>query len=186
MKRIIVESVIAAMLISAGTGLQPVQTPEAWPPAVIGQEQPSESKDVPLTMHLSKPTELEAEPWWTDDDVRILARLIYSEARGEGRQGMLLVAQCVLDRLEAGRWGNSIRKVALSKQFARQGALTDECYDIALEALKGERALPAYKVYYFKVTKSKRGWYADYIEHVGGHAVYGERREDRTVAALVP
>lgn len=49
-----------------------------------------------------------------DAAVDVLARTIWGEARGEGRDGMIAVANVVVNRANAGGWwGNSIREVCL-------------------------------------------------------------------------
>lgn len=48
------------------------------------------------------------------NDVELLARLIYGEARGEGVQGMLAVAQVAMNRAaRPGWWGSNLKEVIL-------------------------------------------------------------------------
>lgn len=58
------------------------------------------------------------EPEDTDafDDLGILARTAYGEARGEGREGMHAVLNSVQNRLASGRrwWGTSYRTICLA------------------------------------------------------------------------
>ncbi len=119
-------------------------------------------------------------PWWTQAEAELLARLLYAEARGEPREGQIMVAQCVLDRLESGLWGDTITRVIYAPgQFAAPGKLTDALLEVAVAALEGERAMPEYSILYFRCARSTGAWYAPYITHYGPHACYGyERHED--------
>src|SRR3990167_1659562 len=57
------------------------------------------------------------EEFEADDDVTLLARLIWGEARGERLAGKLAVARTVLNRLppigQSRWWGNTVREVML-------------------------------------------------------------------------
>jgi spore germination cell wall hydrolase CwlJ-like protein len=56
---------------------------------------------------------------YTDEDLYYLSRTIWGEARGEGRQGMLHVGSVILNRVNSGRWGSSIKAVVLARhQFS--------------------------------------------------------------------
>ena len=114
---------------------------------------------------------------YSEADVELLARLIYAEARGEDRNGKLVVAQCAIDRLKTGEWGHTLRKVIYAEgQFAALGRTNEECLEVARAALEGERYSEDV-VLYFRVTKRRTDWYAPYIQHVGDHALYGYARE---------
>lgn len=95
----------------------------------------------------------------TNQDVLILARTIYGEARGEERVGREAVANVVLNRVRDGRWPDSIAEVCLqTSQFScwnhndpnrckirslllNEGdALFDDCYRIAQKAILGNIA----------------------------------------------
>ena len=54
--------------------------------------------------------------FYEDDDTRLLARLLYGEARGEPWEGKIAVAWTVVNRMRApGRWSYSVRGVALQR-----------------------------------------------------------------------
>jgi len=114
-------------------------------------------------------------------DETLLARLIYAEARGESEAGKLLVAQCVMDRLRDGTWGDTLQEViTYPEQFAVSNTYNDECLDIARRVLGGERHNSNYNILFFRVTTSVKDWvgdsgelYAPYIGHEGEHAFYG-------------
>ncbi len=51
---------------------------------------------------------------YTDEDLYYLSRTIWGEARGEGRNGMLHVGSVILNRVDSGRWDDSIKEVVLA------------------------------------------------------------------------
>lgn len=77
-------------------------------------------------------------------DLDYLAHTIYGEARGEPYEGKVAIASVVLNRVESGKYGNSIREVIF-----QPGAFTaasdgqyylqpdDSCYEAATAALNG-------------------------------------------------
>ena len=54
-----------------------------------------------------------------DNEIKMLAKVIYREARGESKQYQSAVAWCVLNRVNSPRYGSTIKKVITSpNQFA--------------------------------------------------------------------
>lgn len=107
-------------------------------------------------------------------DTELLARLLWSECRGEPYEGQLMVAQCVLDRLADGRWGSTLESVITApNQFATPGSLDEKLLEVAEAALGGERYDPTVQILYFQVSSSSRDWHAPYLGKVGNHAYYG-------------
>ena len=54
-----------------------------------------------------------------DNEIKMLAKVIYREARGESKQYQSAVAWCVLNRVDSPRYGSTIKKVITSpNQFA--------------------------------------------------------------------
>ena len=54
-----------------------------------------------------------------DNEIEMLAKVIYREARGESKQYQSAVAWCVLNRVNSSRYGSTIKKVITSpNQFA--------------------------------------------------------------------
>jgi spore germination cell wall hydrolase CwlJ-like protein len=50
----------------------------------------------------------------TDDDIDVLARTVFGEARGEGEEGMQAVASVVMNRVRDPKWwGSTIKEVCL-------------------------------------------------------------------------
>jgi spore germination cell wall hydrolase CwlJ-like protein len=112
------------------------------------------------------------------NEVILIARLLWSEARGENRAGQIMVAQSVLDRVKNGKWGHTISTVIYSKgQYAVPSKLDENLFSIALSVLNGERFKKDKIILFFRVTKSKSNWYAPYIGHIGKHAYYGYERK---------
>ena len=115
------------------------------------------------------------EPWWTEDELHLLAAVISAEARGENFDGMLAVGQVIMNRYESGIWSESLTGTIRAKgQFAtpywNYGELELEA---ARAVLNGERYDENYTLLYFKVTKSTKSWYCRYAFHVGTHAFFG-------------
>lgn len=52
-----------------------------------------------------------AEAAYTLNDLDVLARTLYGEARGEGAKGMVLVANVIITRSQDRRWPNSVADV---------------------------------------------------------------------------
>ena len=107
----------------------------------IPEETPEEIQDnVPETT----PVE---EKWYTEEELDLLARLIYFEARGECYEGQVAVGAVVINRLKTSGFPNTIHDVIYQKkQFSPVSSskwnseITDygTCYQAAIEALNGE------------------------------------------------
>ncbi len=111
-----------------------------------------------------------------EGDLKLLATIIYCEARGESYDGKVAVGAVVLNRVRSSRFPNTIREVIYSPgQFspvlsgkydevlAVDGA-NDECYRAAQEALDGKTTVGTYL--FFRRAGSKKG----YI--LGNHVFY--------------
>lgn len=93
-------------------------------------EEPAQVEQKPAT----EPAEAEKEPRYdiTEDELNLVARVVYAEAGGEGFDGMALVAQCILNTAEAK--GQRPDEVVLTpKQYTEPAA---EASEEALEAVK--------------------------------------------------
>lgn len=77
--------------------------------------------------------------YYSEDDVTLLAKLIWVEARGEDTTAKkAAVVWCVLNRLDSGQWGNSIYEVVSEPhQFAnyKDCPATEEYLDLAKDVL---------------------------------------------------
>ncbi|MCA1032161.1 cell wall hydrolase [Bacillus timonensis] len=109
----------------------------------------------------------------TEEDVKLLARLLRAEAEGEGKLGMLLVGNVGVNRARAACLDfkdiNSIRRMvfqspggfeATQKGYFYQRARQTEI-DLARKVLKGMRYHPAeYSLWFFKPSGScPAQWY---------------------------
>jgi N-acetylmuramoyl-L-alanine amidase len=101
-------------------------------------------------------------------EIELIARLLYSEARGEPLEGQFAVIECVLDRVSEG-FGDSVSSVIFANgQFAKPGPLRKELVEVVRNYQDTN-----YQILYFRKTKSKKHWYAPYLFHIGNHAFYG-------------
>lgn len=85
----------------------------------------------------------------SDTDIHWLAQNIYHEARGETLLGKVLVGIITIERLNSGRWGDSIKSVVTAnKQFSwYSDGKSDKCTDkIAWKEAK-QLAIVSYNVY---------------------------------------
>lgn len=93
----------------------------------------------------------------TYEEKKLLAQMIWVEARGESEDGQQAVAEVVLNRLVSDNFPNSLEKVILQKDAFRSAPLLDtaEPYDTQFEAIEralyGPNVLPM-EVYYFDTT----------------------------------
>jgi len=99
----------------------------------------------------------------TDDELYLFATVLYTEAGDQGYDGILAVANVILNRIEYGRWGTTLKEVLFAPgQFAgaRQELLDraqargipEECFDAAREALAGRNNIGDFR--YFRTTDS--------------------------------
>ena len=91
-------------------------------------------------------TTVKEEKWYTEEELDLLARLIYFEARGECYEGQVAVGAVVMNRLKTSGFPNTIHDVIYQKnQFSPVSSskwnseITDygTCYQAAIEALNG-------------------------------------------------
>lgn len=114
----------------------------------------------------------------TDYDRLILARTIYGEARGEPPEGAVAVANVVINRLNAGSFGNTVAKVCLKRsQFScwnlndtnrakikdkrphSGDAAFDRCFDVASQAIVGGLAdVTGGATHFFAITSNLPSW----------------------------
>lgn len=108
---------------------------------------------------------------YNEEDMELMARTVYAEARGEEFEGKVAVAQVILNRYESGRFGDSIRRVVLAKnQFAVSKKYDDECME-AVEAAIEEKLHPE-DMYYFRVSKKKKWRNFEFYDRIGNHSFY--------------
>ena len=123
------------------------------------------------------------KPTYTNDQVECLAKNIYHEARGEGVEGMLMVAEVTMNRVEDSRFPKEVCAVIYQKgQFewtTKKMAISEkELYnlaeDVAEEVLSGEADMLGTDALYFKSSgiRSKFHETRTYVGSVGGHDFY--------------
>ncbi len=85
---------------------------------------------------------------YSTEEIDLLAKLAYAEARGEGIEGMLAVANVVLNRVKDERFPDSIKNVIFQKgQFesVHNGSINnqpnEEAYEAVRKALNGENTV---------------------------------------------
>jgi len=85
---------------------------------------------------------------WTEDCVIVLSRMVWGEARGVSRNEQKLVVWTVINRLENGRYGNSLIGVVRARGqfhgYSPQFPVTDEIREMVVDVLlawdRGEEA----------------------------------------------
>ena len=129
----------------------------------------------------------------TNEDIDMLARTLYGEARGEPHQGRLLVAYVILNRWRTQYRGNrTIRDVCLDPwQFScwnsndpnrdkllevtLSNKVFRECYMAALEAIDAVNELPLKTRHYYAKTMPRAPFWAaghEPVKEYGNHRFY--------------
>lgn len=95
---------------------------------------------------------------YTEDDIKLIARVVYAEAHSESFDGKVAVAEVVMNRYESGQFGGSLTRITRPKQFCRasvrtvsrpkNAALYAECLDAVQYAIDNW-VLPE-NTYYFQ------------------------------------
>ena len=109
----------------------------------------------------------------TDDELYLFATVIYTEAGNQKYEGMLAVANVILNRIENGHWGTTLEDVLFApgqfegakKEYidrAQKKGIPDECYKAAKEALGGKNNIGDF--IFFRTTSSANRT-ADYITY---------------------
>ncbi len=99
----------------------------------------------------------------TDDELYLFATVLYTEAGDQGHEGMVAVANVILNRMEYGRWGTTLEEVLFAPgQFAgarkelldraQAKGIPESCYKAAREALAGRNNIGDFR--YFRTTDS--------------------------------
>lgn len=107
---------------------------------------------------------------YTDDEKKMIARVVYAEARGESFEGKVAVAQVILNRYESGKFGKSIESVVYSKHQFAVGRRYDYACMEAVEYAIDNSPYPK-NMYYFQKSKRKN-WHGKYFDRIGNHSFY--------------
>ena len=106
----------------------------------------------------------------TEDDIDLLARLVWVEARGESAEGQQAVAEVVVNRLASGRFQSTLRGIILDEEQFVPHELLDKAepgqaqYEAIDRALYGPYLLPI-DVYYYGTTPITNNVWG----RIGGH-----------------
>lgn len=135
-----------------------------------------------------------------DDKMRqldCLTRNIYWEAASEPFEGKVAVAQVTLNRVEAGRWADSVCGVVYQKNIIYEkvvcqfswfcegnhktrpvhGPQWKESEEVAKRVLLEGFRLPSMReAYYYHADYVNPGWKKPKIDKIGRHIFYGENR----------
>jgi N-acetylmuramoyl-L-alanine amidase len=126
-----------------------------------------------------KTTEKET-PWYTQEELDLMARLIYFEARGESYEGQVAVGAVVINRLHTKGFPNTIYDVIYQKnQFSPVASSKWEseivdfgtCYQAAREALNGADPTGGALFFYNpEISTSEWIFTREVIKVIGNHA----------------
>lgn len=117
-------------------------------------------------------------------DVECMAMNLYQEARGEGVDGMLMVAEVVLNRMEDGRFPKTVCGVIYAKgafqwtSKKHKKVAEPEKYKVALhvaeEVLSGQADLVGTDALFFKASGSKSKFHSGrtFLGRYGNHDFY--------------
>lgn len=112
------------------------------------------------------------------EDINILARLIYAEAGNQSILGRQAVAQVVLNRVKSWKFPNTIKEVinqksqfhgVYSKNFYEEP--TNENLKIAEEIINGKKVIPE-DVVYFKTNTDPTKWKMKVYTVIDNHTFY--------------
>lgn len=134
---------------------------------------PSQMSDDPFVYE--EPVRPYVEPRYdglklTDDETKLLAKLIYVEARGESEEGQQAIAEVVLNRLVSGDFGSSITNMINDEsQFVPHKLIltadpSQAQYEAIDRALYGPYVLPKEVTFYGRVRTTDSVWGT-----IGGH-----------------
>ena len=89
---------------------------------------------------------------YTKEEIELMARVVMSESSILPIEGKQAVAQTILNRLESGRWGNTVSEVInypSAYSTADNGDPSEECYYAVMGAIDYPNAFPT-DMYYFR------------------------------------
>lgn len=174
-------AVFAAIIIIACTG-NSQSSPIVASAAASAQSAPQlvdlvyQQPNVPTSETTPEPTEVEPEPSryesisLSDDDMVLLAKIVWLEARGESFEGQQAVVEVVFNRMLSEYFPNSLSEVIYQKgQFSTAGMVhtadPDNAQYLAIEAaLNGPNILPLEVVFFATTPENDNVWGT-----IGGH-----------------
>jgi spore germination cell wall hydrolase CwlJ-like protein len=109
---------------------------------------------------------------YSERDKILIARVVYSEARGELFEGQVAVATVVINRFESGLFGSSIAKVVFaSGQFAITEKYNSKML-LAVEAAIERMGDYPDNMFFFQASKSRTWRNFVYYKRIGNHSFY--------------
>lgn len=106
----------------------------------------------------------------TDAETKLLARLVWVEARGESPEGQQAIAEVVLNRYVSGRFGDNISNMIndesqfVPRKLLKSAKPGQAQYEAIDRALYGPYVLPINVMFYGRVRTTKKLW-----GNIGGH-----------------
>lgn len=125
----------------------------------------------------------------TQDEIEILERIVQAEAGGSGYDGMLAVANVVLNRVKSERFPNTVTDVVFAhRQFTPISdgryytvRVSDTAKRVVKDALDGARLIGEDALYFCTPTASGKGWFETAlrkIDYIAPHNFYGYKLEE--------
>ncbi|MBP3284791.1 MAG: cell wall hydrolase [Clostridia bacterium] len=122
------------------------------------------------------------------EEVEILERIVQAEAGGSGYDGMLAVANVVLNRVQSERFPNTVTEVVFAnRQFTPISdgryytvTVSDSCKQVVQDVLSGARIIGQDALYFCTPTASGKGWFETAlrkIDYIAPHNFYGYKEE---------
>ena len=124
-----------------------------------------------------------------DDEIEILERIVQAEAGGSGYDGMLAVANVVLNRVKSERFPNTVTDVVFAnRQFTPISdgryytvKVSDTAKQVVENALNGARLIGEDALYFCTPTANGKGWFERAlrkIDYIAPHNFYGYKIEE--------
>lgn len=124
-----------------------------------------------------------------EDEIEILERIVQAEAGGSGYDGMLAVANVVLNRVKSDRFPNTVTEVVFAnRQFTPISdgryytvKVSDTAKQVVEDALNGARLIGEDALYFCTPTASGKGWFERAlrkIDYIAPHNFYGYKLEE--------
>lgn len=124
-----------------------------------------------------------------EDEIEILERIVQAEAGGSGYDGMLAVANVVLNRVKSDRFPNTVTEVVFAnRQFTPISdgryytvKVSETAKQVVEDALNGARLIGEDALYFCTPTASGKGWFERAlrkIDYIAPHNFYGYKLEE--------
>lgn len=158
----------------------PDQPPSALAPTGVDEAAPQPQDFATLAAAVAAQT----PPGLADDELTCLAGAIYYESKGEPLSGQLAVAEVILNRAKAQRFGSTVCSVVTQPgqfSFVRGGRIPPVDPDraayrtavaVAQVAISGDWESPAGDALYFHARRVSPGWHKTQVASIGNHVFY--------------